>query len=402
MTRSRRWVVPAALGLATGCLLSPAAAVAPTDDEPVELGGESRPTAVEPGVHSLVLPDAGAEGYLEVERKIQGSTVWFAQTHRSRSKVNETVSMLVEDGGSACPYGSFTGDDYSEHSFMTGIVGISPRCENGDTVTLNEEASSNFRPAGEEADLVVWEEPPVEHREVLPPPALEQQWVKKAPPAEGEAELGKSFAEAPDLTGGRWDVHIDPGEPALFRADLDWNQHLQVGFTYDGKAAGEELIQPRLITPIGGHSEWGQAEGAPGGTSVMTSYPGLDGAVVSPSITWRNRESRDVTAAFPGTYYVDMHMGAANAPKNGADMTVSVQVITDKEAESPYAPEHASSEAALPPDIGGHRESAEPEASAESEESTTPWAAAGGLFAGSALMLAAGGFFLVRYRRSLA
>lgn len=403
MTRSRRWAVPGVLGLASALLLSPAAALAPADEEPVELGSESKPTVVEPGIHALVLPQGGHEGYLEVEREIRGSTVWFAQTYRSRSMVNESVSMLVEDAGSSCPYESFSGDDYSEHTFMTGIIGINPRCENGDTVTLNQEATSDFRPGGEEADLVVWEEPPVEHREVLPPPALEQKWVKKAPPAKGEAELGKTYAEAPDLTGGRWKVHVDPGEPALFRADLDWNQHLQVGFTYDGKAAGEELIQPTLITPIGGTSQWGEAQGAPGSSSLLTSYPGLEGAVVSPSITWRNRESRDVTAAFPGTYYVDLHMGAAKAPKNGADMTVSVQVITDKEPESPYAPEHASGEAAVPPDIGGHNEPEEPEATDEGDRAgSTPWVAVGGLLAGSVVMLVAGGLSLARYRRSLA
>lgn len=404
MTRSRRWAVPAALGLAWACLLSPAAALAPADDEPVELGTQATDaTVVEPGVHTLVLPGSDTEGYLEVERQLEGSTVWFAQTLLSDSMVNESVGMLVEDGGDSCPYGNFEGDDYSEHRFMTGIVAITPRCENGDTVTLKQDATSGFRAGGEEADLAVWEEPPAENREVLPPPSLEHAWVKKAPPAEGEAELGATYAEAPDLAGGRWKVHIDPGEPALFRVDLDWNQHLQVGFTYDGKAAGEELIQPTLITPLGGTSEWGEATDAPGGTSVMTSYPGLEGAVVSPSITWRNREARGVTAAFPGTYYVDMHMGAAKAPQSGADMTVSVQVVTDKDPESPYAPEHASSDAALPPDIGGHREDAETAASTEGDQAgATPWLAVGGLLAGAVVMAVAGGLSLTRYRRSLA
>ncbi|MDN5893080.1 MAG: hypothetical protein L0H93_03555, partial [Nocardioides sp.] len=265
-----------------------------------------------------------------------------------------------------------------------------------------EQPSVDFTLGGQEADMFLWEEPPVENRELLPPPATEQTWDPAGVPAEGDLELGGTYADAPGITEGKYGVHVDPGEPALFRTDLDWNQHLQVNFTYDGKGAGDALLYSILINPIGATSDWGTATDAPGSDTILTSIPGSEASVVSPSITWRNREADGNTAALAGTYYVMLRLGTVDAPKAGVDLTLSVKVVTDKDPQSPYESKYDD---VMALDISGHAAEEEAKAKAESassETDSTPWVAVGGLLGGAVVMAGAGGVSLSRHRRSRA
>ena len=186
---------------------------------------------------------------------------------------------------------------------------------------------------------MVWEEPPVEDASLLPPPSTTQSWDGSVMPAKGEAKLGTSYADAPDLTGGRYEAHVDPGVPALFAVPLDWGQHVEVSMQYKGAEYKDYVpIEAVLVTPLGGEAEWAKTDGGPTFPDVNLKYPSMDGGVASPTITWRNREKPTSNpAAFPGTYYVMLKMGTKDAPKKGADVTMGVNVITDKAADSPYA-----------------------------------------------------------------
>ena len=169
-------------------------------------------------------------------------------------------------------------------------------------------------------------------------------------------------------------------------------------------------VEPVLVTPLGGTAEWAKTDGGPTFPDVNLKYPSMDGGVASPTITWRNREKPTSSpAAFPGTYYVMLKMGTKDAPEKGADVTLGVNVITDKAAESPYAQDPAplpdiSGKEAVGTDQGGdddtgNRTNAASGGSAGGD--STPWGAVIALFGGSAVMAAAGAFSLGRYRKVL-
>ena len=136
-------------------------------------------------------------------------------------------------------------------------------------------------------------------------------------------------------------------------------------------------------------------------------YPSMDGGVASPTITWRNREKPTSNpAAFPGTYYVMLKMGTKDAPKKGADVTLGVNVITDKAADSPYAEDPAplpdiSGKEPVPTDDDRRRPPTISRRAAARRGGSTPWGAVIALFGGSAVMAAAGAFSLTRYRKVL-
>ncbi|QIX28484.1 hypothetical protein ncot_19225 [Nocardioides sp. JQ2195] len=417
MTRSRRLAVPLGAGLAAACLLAPAAAhESSADEKPIVLGDSyDTTTVVEPGLHPFVPPASNAEGYLSVERTIDNSTIWLGETLLSPEPVETSyfVRPTTDESGQSCGTGWSVEATYYFHEFLGGGGFGSAACRKSDQVTFVHNGPLEGDLSGAEAQLVVWEEPPVTDRSILPPPAITSKWSAKAPPAKGTVELGTDFASAPELAGGRWDVHVDPGRTALFKVPLDWNQHMQVHLTYDGVRTEQSVpIEPVLITPIGATSYWGDHFAgkdveAPDFTDLNLAYSGPEGAgAVSPSITWRNREESGIKAAFPGNYYVLLRMNKNNVddkanPKNGADITVGVKVITDKPPRSPY-----SQDPEPIPDLNGEEpadEESETKASdSSSSADTTSWGAVGGLFGGSAVMAAAGFVALGKHRRSRA
>lgn len=415
MIRSRRLAAPAVVGFAAVCLLTPAVAhdAAPAAEQVTlaESLSAADENPLDSGVYDIHLPEEGDEGWVAVKREQKGSTIWLAESLASPELRNNrymSLRQMADGTGSDCGEDSvnFEGDDYRQHQFMSAILRSEGECATSDSVYYSHDAPSGFEHSEQVTTMAVWEEPPVEDVSLLPPPSLEQKWTGKTDslPEKGDANLGATFAEAPDLTGGRWNAHVDPGKVALFRVPLDWNQHLELGMKYDGEGQDEFVsIEPVLITPLGGISEWGEMQNgagdAPSFADLNLKYPTMPAGAVSPSITWRNREADGVTAAFPGTYYVMIKMGAADAPKQGVDFTMGVNVVTDKAAASPYAEEGDPV-----PDVGGHSE--EEETGDEGEEKAsggsgdkTPWGAVSALFGGSAVMAAVGALALGRYRR---
>ncbi|MET1058326.1 MAG: hypothetical protein ABWX84_01930 [Nocardioides sp.] len=421
MTSMRRAALPVAATLAAACLLAPAMAVeSPAADEEIAFGStEADAPVVAPGRYQFTMPEADSDNFLSVERKIPRSTIWVAQTLVSSGTKNGYLyyDATGADSKNRCgdEGGSFEGDDYIGHQFMTGIleIGKGP-CLKEDRVDLSYRPFASGEdskvPSGEKGQLVVWEEPPVKDASLLPPPSSTQAWDGSVLPAKGEAKLGTSYADAPDLTGGRYEGHIDPGVPALFAVPLDWGQHLELSLQYKGAEYKDYVpIEAVLVTPLGGDAKWAKTEDGPTFSDVNLKYPSMDGGVTSPTITWRNREKPSSNpAAFPGTYYVMLKMGTKDAPKKGADLTLGVNVITDKAADSPYA------EAPAPlPDISGKEAAptgddpakggsgAGKETASDSSTDSTPWGAVTALFGGSAVMAAAGALSLGRYRKVL-
>ncbi len=426
MTSTRRAALPVAATLAVACLMAPAMAVdSAAEDEEITLGTtEDDAPTVAPGRYTFEMPALEKERFLELERTIPRSTLWVGQTLVSTKTQNGYVyyDAIGVDAKNRCgdDPGTLEGDDYVGHQLMTGVlqIGKGP-CLREDAVTVSYRAydsgDTTSYPAGEKGQIVVWEEPPVEDASLLPPPSTTQPWDGSVMPAKGDAGLATSYAEAPDLTGGRYNAHIDPGVPALFRVPLDWGQHVELSLQYKGSEYKDYVpIEPVLITPLGGTADWAEADGGPTFSDVNLKYPSMDGGAVSPTITWRNREKPTSNpAAFPGNYYVLLKMGTKDAPKKGADVTVGVNVVTDKAADSPYADEPAPV-----PDISGKTSAAteggsdgdgdgggddgdRASASGSSGGGSTPWGAVIALFGGSAVMAAAGAFSLGRYRRAL-
>ncbi|KRF20588.1 hypothetical protein ASG90_18610 [Nocardioides sp. Soil797] len=416
MTRSRRLAAPLGAGLAIACLLAPAAAQEPSSDEkPVVLGDSvENATVVEPGLHQFVPPATGEQGYLAVDRTIQNSTIWLGTSLFAPEPVDSSLFVIpsVDGTGQSCGTGWYVESTYYFHDYLGGGGFGSRACSKGDRVTFINQGPSEGDVSDAEAQFVAWEEPPVTDRSILPPPAMASKWSAKAPAAKGSTELGTDFASAPELTDGRWGVHIDPGKTALFKVPLDWGQHMQVQLTYDGAQTSRRVpIEPILITPVGATSYWGDissssGDGVPSSNILDLSYSDEAGAgVVSPSITWRNREETGIKAAFPGNYYVLVRMNKNDTddkplPAGGADITVGVKVITDKPASSPY-----SQDPEPIPDLSGEEattEETDTKASDSSSSESTPWGAVGGLFGGSVVMAAAGFVALGKHRRSRA
>ncbi|KQY57402.1 MULTISPECIES: hypothetical protein [unclassified Nocardioides] len=411
MKRSRRLLGSAAAGFTAACLLAPAAAYTSADDEPVELATDvgSAP-AVEPGLHTMNMPDSTDTAYFAVERTIDDSTIWVGESLIAPKPVDGSwyITPTADGTNQDCGQGAYADSYYGRHDLIAGSASTNQSCSTADKVLFGLQSWDPTTVPNAEANLVVWEEPPVADASILPPPATNQKWVGTPSTDKGDATLGHTFADAPELVDGKWKVHVDPGKAALFKVPLDWNQHLQVWLTYDGPETVDNVtVRPILINPVGGKSAWGTAtQGAkgepPGFDDIDLKYNTLDGGVVSPSITWRNREAEGVTAAFPGTYYVLLQLGQQDIQPSGADFMVDTKVITDKAATSPYA-QDAEPVAALDGSDAAQEESDEKKSEASSSSSDeTPWAAVGGLFAGSAVMAAAGVIALGRHRRSRA
>ena len=415
MTTSRRAALPVAASLAVACLMAPATAVRPAPDEEVTLATtEGGSPVVEPGTYAFGMPALDTDSYLTVQRTVPRSTLWVAETLFSEDVKNGYVYLdpTGVDSKNQCSdeAPSVEGDDYVGYRFMTGLVRIGKGpCLGEDRVLLEHRAydSEGKYPSGQKGQLAVWEEPPVEDASLLPPPSTTVAWDGEVQPAKGTATLGATYADAPELVAGRWDVHVDPGTPALFRVPLDWGQHLELSLQYKGAEYPEYVpIEPELITPLGGFAKWAEADGGPTFDDVNLKYPSMEAGTVSPTITWRNREKPvSNPAAFPGSYYVLLKMGTKDAPKKGADITVGVNVVTDKEPTSPYAEEGDPV-----PDISGKTTPADDpkgggdpkeSASGSSDGGSTPWGAVTALFGGSAVVAAAGAVSLGRYRRLL-
>lgn len=419
MTRSRRLGAATASGFAASslfaaALFAPASAYddgdGPADEQVTMTDSEQSAPEVEPGRYRLQLPDATmSSAFFTVPRTEKGSTIWVGESTFADKPTDDTYYLFPTDPETGTDCGDAVSvESYIRlHDLVAGSVRSGQNCRKADRVAFRHQSADAAKFGNAATTLVVWEEPPVTDASILPPPSITQKWTGAEPPSKGTVELGSTFEDAPELVEGRWQVHVDPGRAALFKVPLDWGQHMELALTFEGETTPKSVrVEPILINPVGGFSDWGEAvdskkADAPHFQDIDLAYD-LDGGVVSPSITWRNREKDGVTAAFPGDYYVLLRLAKQDVRKQGADIIISNTVITDKDAASPYA----SSADPIPALDGSDKASDEgdekKESASDSSADKTPWPAVGGLFGGSALAAVAGFVALAKHRRSRA
>ncbi|WP_110207187.1 hypothetical protein [Nocardioides daejeonensis] len=397
-------VCAAALVLAPG-LTAATALVAGGEPIPVAAARAEAATAT-PGLHLLSLP---GDGWLRVERD-PGSTVWVGESVVTARPNNGEYRLSFHDTDHDC---SWTGPDsvgeyLAQVRLRTG--GTASGTCSGDELWVRHRLSRFAQYADTPVTVAVWEEPAPTSKE-LPGPSRTVAWDGSGVDEVGSVLLGATFAEAPELEG-RYTVSVAPGVPALFAVPLDWGQHVQVELSLpDGNTEKAPAVTPRLINPLGMTATWADSTASRSGTaapersalSVLTGVASRAG-VVSPTIRWRNRDAPANAAAFPGRYYValDMEVDGPEAESAGATFEVAVKVVTDEEAEAPYA------DAPPLPDLREELTVADERAAVSEKASTSasaqgdrPWPAAVGLLTGSAVCALAGALLLGRWRRGV-
>lgn len=415
MPRRLGWARAVAVALAVGIAAPALGAAADPDPVVLSTGPEDAPT-LPPGVSAVAVPERKEEGYAALGRDVSESTLWVGQTVITTpghlgSLTNRIAPADAVDTRSCGTSGVYA-DTYAQNLLLTGLMRVDEEtCGASSDVVVSTENTGfdQVLAEGTPLQVAVWEEPPARAPSLLPAPGTDVTWRGDVQPARGRARLGRTFADAPELVGGRWDVRVAAGEPGLLRVPLEFGQHVEVTVGYSGPATEDyAAVTTQLLTPLGGQVDWlDDPRNEPTSSEANLMFPGEAG-VASPTVAWRNREIADETpAAFPGVYYVNLFLAGKNAPRSGAEVTVGVQVVEDREPEAPYTQE------GLPaPDLGGHGEyaaavaardraaSSAGDGGSSSDAAGTPWSVVGLLFGGAAVTAVAGGVAWGRWRRS--
>ena len=388
-----------------------AAAGAANAAEPLSVSADrgGAPT-VEPGVHLI---DLQTDGWLQVDRASAESTLWVGESITVSDVDSAEHVLSLHDEMTDCSWDGpdAVGGDLVQLQLRTGGV-LGQECA-GEAVWIHHDLYSAANYAGSPTLLAVWEEPPVDESKTLPKASRQVAWSNPSGAQTRPETLGSSYAAAPVLEDGRFEVWVEPGKPALFAVDLDWGQHLQVEMEVgEDNVCDAPQVKPRLINPLGLTAQWAEATASPSGTHppgdrlvLSPNYASRAGAV-SPTVRWRNRDAGNA-AAVPGRYYValDMEKEREDADAEGAELALDVVVVTDEEPVSPYAEEPAPM-----PDIATDltSDTATTAADGADGESTQgaaaddkPWPAAIGLLAGSLVCAVLGVVLFGRWRRGV-
>lgn len=380
---------------------------------------EAAPTPLAVGRHTITASDAYESRYFQVERSINRSSMWVGVTNETAAG-EEAVGMGGDvkgnDAKTECGEGFWASREFTAGNQIGSAAYHNSRgsCLNEDKLDGSVYLSGD---AVGSTHVVVWEEPPVENRSILPPPSTEVPWSGERQDKAGSLELGESFATAKAVDNGEYTAAFSGTDLGFTTVDLDWGEHLEVSMELiDGDAdAGTNTVYlaPTLWSPLGGEVEWADTDSEAFGSESLR----IDGdtsqttEAASPAIQWRNREAPlNSPAAFPGTYYLTFGYwsGAEDLPTTiDAEVTVNVRIVKDDTVDSPY-----TQDAKPVPTIGGQEPvSAEgtdegagsgDSASGGSSGSSTPWGGVIALFGGSVVMTAAGVVLLGRHRRFLA
>jgi Ca-activated chloride channel family protein len=382
-------------------LAAPAVAAEGSDfaGDPVTPGPSAvETTAVGSGLYTLPVAEGSAEQFLEVQRTVPGSTLWYgASAEIPGASAGRAPILTLEsspDGtGEACvDYESLSyGVDENPLKsvlFSTDHLGA---CREAESLVLR--AGQNDMPAGD-YQLVVWEEPPVTNSETLPERSTSVHWTPVEPDEPTTVEPGPSYDRAPSVDDGTWSVHVVPGETALLRVPLTWGQHAQVEATSSTRAPGGGTVSARWISPLGGVlGDTAYDGGGPERREVALDGSGDAAGWVTPTVAWRNRErsAKVAPAAFAGDYYLALDAGD-DVPADGADLTLSVATVTDY---APKPPDYSTDPPPMPLVDGST-----PEARSATDDADRgpSWPVVGGLFGGAAVFAAAGAVLLTRRR----
>jgi hypothetical protein len=207
---------------------------------------------------------------------------------------------------------------------MVGREGLTAREECWQSETLGVVVERDNLGADRPApfSLTVYEEPPAEDVESLPEMDATKEYV--APKVRGAAEevtAGTSFADAPALGTGLYELDIVPGESQILKVRLGWGQQFTARAVFPAGTPGvEELtgIQGPFADVKMYGSLTGGIAGAYVGTDGNTIMPGSEAGeltAMSPVVGYRNREAYDADGSYlPGDYYLVI---SANASADG-------------------------------------------------------------------------------------
>jgi Ca-activated chloride channel homolog len=222
-----------------------------------------------------------------------------------------------------------------------------PGCRNDEQLLLRLEHGTlaSVRP-DTPLQLVVIEEPPVATVEGLPAESdLLPSWQPISPDATSETLVpGTGFDNAPEVTDGRYDSSILPGEIQLYKVHLDWGQRLQAEVRWhDIPLDSVDLLgtQIRLIGPTHGDASSDvTGSGAPASDALIGEGE-LMGAT-TPLVRFLNRnrsDPEDQASAIPGAYYIAVTVDA-DSGLAGELLPYSLSVQTVGEAGD-GAPQYA-------------------------------------------------------------
>ncbi|MFC4785916.1 hypothetical protein ACT8ZV_15670 [Nocardioides sp. MAHUQ-72] len=394
----------ATLGLGV-LVLAPAAAAAEGHGfagEPLTPGTNVQETTlVGSGLYTVPVAQGAEEQYVEVQRDDPDGTLWYGATALVPGSTRTTSPTLTLESS---PDG--TGDScvgYESLSSTAGQSGIaselfstdhSAACRQADSVVLRT-AGTDVPPG--DFQLLVWEEPAVTNEAMLPEKSLSVVWSPTAAdPDPQEVVAGRTFTDAPEVSGGTYAVHVDPGEPALLRVPLTWGQHAQVEATSTTRARGYASVEARWFTPLGGTLGATAYSGGPEARDITLDGSGDPAGWVTPTVAWRNREgpAKQAPAAFAGDYYLSIDTAPEDVPSDGVDVTLTVATVTDY---APKPPEYAQDPPPMP-FVNGSSPGERATSSSAADSGTPPWPLVGGLFATAAAFAAAGAVLFLRRR----
>ncbi|WP_166349272.1 vWA domain-containing protein [Phytoactinopolyspora limicola] len=219
--------------------------------EPFELKGEritggatiAEATPIEPGQYIDTFANDGRSYannikpiYYRVDRSMAGSTLHAGITASltdGDGRPQSRVRILTEDR-------DICGLEALQESSDHGLLGIgtnstarlirSDDCESVDSLIIEVGQDGLFGGAGlagQDFELVVYEEPPTTNSDELPASEIATWHDMSAGEPRDDIEPGNSFSSAPIVEPGTYEMSMLPGETKVIAVDADWGQHVQ-------------------------------------------------------------------------------------------------------------------------------------------------------------------------------
>lgn len=360
MARSRGRRLTGALALFL--LAVPVAAVA-ADDGPVDLGGTPvdgstdrvHPRTVAAGEWADVLAADEGEAphyFRYVRRAGSGSTVHVSAVTAGSSQM-DGLGLEIYAGDTSCGSGSASpsyGRAWSATAVQVSVGpeepgenGLQDRSADCDADELLIEVGRGFGSA--EADLPVLlkivEESPLALPAELDQPLLSSYGAPATGEERGAATGGTTFASAPELEPGTWQVEVAEGEQRFFRVPVAWGQQLAALATAEpwGGVEGrfdDPDVELRLYSPLLDEVELGDT--SPTGSWSEDEPLELTEGVAP--VAYAQRYGSEAGASLPGDFYVAVAVGDPSAGEEPVTVPLALTVGVDGAATEGPAFEH--------------------------------------------------------------
>ena len=274
--------------------------------------------------------------------------------------------------GDACGYGLGTEVSYARTnpvvtastSSWDQMTSFQSDCQNSDEIVVAVSQSESSGPTldGVPAEIVVVEEPPVEDKDGLPPPADSRpRWSEPEPSQPHPVTAGASFSDAPEVGPGTHRSSLFPGEVQFFRVRLEWGQRLQVAARAPRPTAklaaltdNPQVLDVATISPTRGKAVANLSDVAGKNQTFVRDDAAASARATTVEVRYANRDADQATqrsVALPGDYFVAVALGE---DRDGQTYLLPVDVVIDVEgAAGTGAPRYVDGQALLVPGPGG-------------------------------------------------